>query len=34
MALIALIGMPFVMSYTITIYWLFRGKVRLDSSSY
>ena len=34
MALIALIGLPFVLSYTVTIYWLFRGKVRLDSSSY
>jgi cytochrome d ubiquinol oxidase subunit II len=34
MALIAAIGLPFVLSYTVTIYWLFRGKVRLDSSSY
>jgi len=34
MAIIALIGMPFVASYTFYIYWVFRGKVRLDSSSY
>ncbi|MCS7471617.1 cytochrome d ubiquinol oxidase subunit II [Stieleria sp. ICT_E10.1] len=31
---IALIGMPCVASYTITIYWIFRGKVQLDSNSY
>jgi len=34
MAWIALIGMPFVLSYTITVYWVFRGKVRLDRFSY
>jgi cytochrome bd ubiquinol oxidase subunit II len=34
MTLIALLGMPFVLSYTITINWLFRGKVRLDRFSY
>jgi cytochrome d ubiquinol oxidase subunit II len=32
--LIALIGVPLVISYTIAIYWIFRGKVRLDSTSY
>ncbi len=34
MLIIALIGMPLVLTYTISIYWIFRGKVRLDSSSY
>lgn len=28
------IGVPFVLSYTFVIYWVFRGKVRLDSMSY
>ncbi|MCB1212812.1 MAG: cytochrome d ubiquinol oxidase subunit II [Chlamydiia bacterium] len=32
--LIALIGMPLVISYTVCIYWVFRGKVRLDATSY
>lgn len=31
---IALIGIPLVVSYTIAIYWIFRGKVRLESTSY
>jgi cytochrome d ubiquinol oxidase subunit II len=34
MALIAAIGMPLVLSYTASIYWVFRGKVKLDSTSY
>lgn len=34
MLTIALIGMPFVIAYTISIYWIFRGKVRLESTSY
>jgi cytochrome d ubiquinol oxidase subunit II len=34
MLTIALIGMPFVIGYTITIYWIFRGKVKLDKMSY
>lgn len=34
MFLIALIGMPIVIGYTIFIYYTFRGKVKLDSSSY
>jgi cytochrome d ubiquinol oxidase subunit II len=34
MLLIACIGMPFVLAYTGIIYWTFRGKVRLDESSY
>lgn len=32
--LIALIGVPLVISYTIGVYWIFRGKVKLDSTSY
>jgi len=32
--LIAVIGMPCVLSYTVTVYWIFRGKVRLDPHSY
>ena len=34
MLIIALIGMPLVIGYTVSIYWIFRGKVRLDSHSY
>lgn len=34
MLVIALIGMPCVISYTVIIYWIFRGKVKLDSNSY
>lgn len=34
MLVIALIGMPFVCSYTIAIYWIFRGKVKIDKFSY
>lgn len=34
MAFIALIGMPFVLTYTGIIYWVFRGKTRLDDFSY
>lgn len=34
MRLIAFIGMPFVLSYTAIIYWLFKGKVEIDKFSY
>jgi cytochrome d ubiquinol oxidase subunit II len=34
MLIIAAIGIPLVLSYTISIYWIFRGKVKLDSMSY
>jgi len=34
MAIIALLGMPFVLAYTTVIYWTFRGKVRLTEHSY
>ncbi len=33
-AIIALLGMPFVLAYTITIYWVFRGKVKMGRTSY
>lgn len=32
--LMALIGMPIVIAYTITVYWIFHGKVKLDAASY
>lgn len=34
MLVIAVVGIPFVLSYTVIIYWIFRGKVRLDPHSY
>jgi cytochrome bd ubiquinol oxidase subunit II len=34
MTIVACLGMPFVLAYTITIYWVFRGKVRLNRFSY
>ena len=34
MLLIALLGMPCVLSYSAMIYWTFRGKVKLDETSY
>ena len=34
MLIIALVGIPLVLGYTISIYWIFRGKVKLDSMSY
>lgn len=34
MLIIALIGVPFVLAYTISIYWIFRGKVKLTNMSY
>ncbi|MDP1834627.1 MAG: cytochrome d ubiquinol oxidase subunit II [Chlamydiales bacterium] len=32
--LIAVIGIPLVVAYTVSIYWIFRGKVRLEDTSY
>ena len=32
--LMAIIGIPLVLAYTTCIYWIFRGKVRLDDHSY
>jgi cytochrome d ubiquinol oxidase subunit II len=34
MLTIALIGVPIVLAYTASIYWIFRGKVKLDRVSY
>jgi cytochrome bd ubiquinol oxidase subunit II len=34
MLVIALIGVPLVLAYTASIYWVFRGKVKLDAHSY
>jgi cytochrome d ubiquinol oxidase subunit II len=34
MTWIAALGAPLVASYTVGIYWIFRGKVRIDPSSY
>jgi cytochrome bd ubiquinol oxidase subunit II len=34
MAGVALLGMPFVLTYTATIYWVFRGKVQIGKFSY
>jgi cytochrome d ubiquinol oxidase subunit II len=34
MLAIAAIGVPAVLAYTVSIYWIFRGKVKLDRMSY
>jgi len=34
MLVIAGLGIPVVLAYTLSIYWIFRGKVRLDRMSY
>jgi len=34
MLIIALLAMPLVLSYTTSVYWIFRGKVKLTSKSY
>ncbi len=34
MRIIALVGSPFVLAYTATIFWVFRGKVKLGQFSY
>jgi cytochrome bd ubiquinol oxidase subunit II len=34
MLVIAAIGVPIVIAYTICIYWIFRGKVKIDRMSY
>ena len=34
MFFVALIGMPLVLAYTICIYYVFRGKVKLTDESY
>ncbi len=34
MLIIAVLGMPCVLAYTASIYWIFRGKVKVDEFSY
>lgn len=34
MLIFALLGVPVVLAYTISIYWIYRGKVKLDEMSY
>jgi cytochrome d ubiquinol oxidase subunit II len=34
MLIIACIGVPLVIAYTVCIYWIFRGKVKMDKMSY
>jgi cytochrome d ubiquinol oxidase subunit II len=34
MLIIAIIGMPLVLSYTFGVHWVFRGKVKMDATSY
>jgi cytochrome d ubiquinol oxidase subunit II len=34
MLVIACIGVPIVLTYTVCIYWIFRGKVKLEAGSY
>jgi cytochrome d ubiquinol oxidase subunit II len=34
MLVIALIGMPLVLAYTVSIHWIFRGKVKINEHSY
>jgi cytochrome d ubiquinol oxidase subunit II len=34
MTVMAALGMPFVLAYTITVYWVFRGKVQVGRLSY
>ncbi|WP_303672855.1 cytochrome d ubiquinol oxidase subunit II [Vampirovibrio chlorellavorus] len=34
MLIIAILAIPMVTAYTISIYWIFRGKVKLDAKSY
>ena len=34
MRTVAFMGFPFVIAYTVTVYWLFRGKVQLSEISY
>lgn len=32
--LMAIVGMPIVIAYTFSVYWIFHGKVKLESTSY
>lgn len=34
MQIVVFLGMPFVLTYTAIVYWVFRGKVKIDDMSY
>lgn len=34
MLIIAILGIPIVLAYTVSIYWIFRGKVKINKMSY
>ena len=34
MFVIACLGVPIVLTYTVCSFWIFRGKVKLDATSY
>jgi cytochrome d ubiquinol oxidase subunit II len=34
MRIIALLGLPFISTYTFIVYWVFRGKTKIDTFSY
>jgi cytochrome bd ubiquinol oxidase subunit II len=34
MLVIAAIGMPLILAYTVSVHWIFRGKVKFDNNSY
>ncbi len=34
MLIVAVVGLPFVLTYSAMVYWVFRGRVKLDRSSY
>jgi cytochrome d ubiquinol oxidase subunit II len=34
MLIMAVIGIPFVLLYTVGVYYIFRGKVQIESESY
>jgi cytochrome d ubiquinol oxidase subunit II len=34
MLIVAIIGVPVVLAYTVSVYYIFRGKVRLTEHSY
>lgn len=34
MLIVAIIGLPFVLGYTASIHWIFRGKVKINQTSY
>jgi cytochrome d ubiquinol oxidase subunit II len=34
MLIIAIMGIPLVLAYTASIYWIFRGKTKIERHSY